>query len=361
MPTTVLEVTDLGARASAWDDLVAQAPLPSPFLRSWWLQGAGTEHDHYVLVLDGETLIGGLALERHRILGTDHFRVLTGGKLCPDYLDLVTHPDRVGDVVAALRSWFGGPGSRVVDLEGVTQDAYLLSVFDRAEVSELDVALYEKLPASLDEYYTGRSRTFRARARKQQRRTVNAGVTYRRIGADEVPAVMEEFAALHALREDRQELCRVIPRIQRAAALGAACDEVAIYVAEREGRIGVVLLLFTTGNRLFLYQSARLLTPEFNHAGTTVDVVAIGEACADGVTEFDFLRGPEAYKFSFTSSSRTLLRVRAGHGPLGRPVHRLLLLATAGRRRLGVLRRRLDAVTTRPGRTPDTSSPAGEQ
>lgn len=354
MPTTVLEVSDLGAHTAAWDDLVALAPLPSPFLRSWWLQGAGTARDHYVLVFDGDTLVGGLALERHRLLGVDHFRVLTGGKLCPDHLDLVSHPDRVGDVVAALRSWFTGPGSRVVDLQGINQDAYLLAVFDRAEVTELDVALYEKLPGSLEEYYAARSRSFRARARKQHRRTVNAGVTYRRIDAAEVPAAMEQFAAMHALREDRQELCRVIPRIQRAAELGAARDEVTVYVAEREGRVGVVLLLFTTGNRLFLYQSSRLLVPEFNHAGTAVDVVAIGDGCADGIAEFDFLRGPELYKYSFTSSSRTLLRVRAGHGLLGRPAHRLLQVATEGRHRLGALRARLT-------RGRDGDSPAAEQ
>lgn len=354
--TTVLEVTELGDRTSAWDDLVLLAPLPSPFLRSWWLQGTGTEHDHYVLVLDGDTLIGGLALERHRVLGVDHFRVLSGGKLCPDHLDLVAHPDRVGEVVAALRSWFTGPGSRVVDLHGINQDAYVLAVFDGATVTELDVALHEKLPGSLDEYYAARSKNFRSQARRQLRRTTEAGVIYRRAAAAEVPAAMAEFAALHAVREDRQELCRVIPRIQRAAELGAASGEVAIYVAERQGRMGVVLILFHTGNRLFLYQSARLLTPEFNHAGTTLDVVAIGEACSEGITEFDFLRGPEDYKFSFATSSRMLMRLRAGHGVLGRPMHRLLLLGSDVRRHLGGWRRRANEAKASLGRGRRTST-----
>ncbi|MFC6345434.1 hypothetical protein ACFP8W_25845, partial [Nocardioides hankookensis] len=53
----------LDGRRAAWDGLVADQPVPSPFLRSWWLEGVAPTDTTFVLVLDGERLVGGLALQ----------------------------------------------------------------------------------------------------------------------------------------------------------------------------------------------------------------------------------------------------------------------------------------------------------
>ena len=37
LSVAVLELPDLGPWREAWDDLAVRQPLPSPFLRSWWL------------------------------------------------------------------------------------------------------------------------------------------------------------------------------------------------------------------------------------------------------------------------------------------------------------------------------------
>ena len=39
-----------------WPALVDSSPLPSPFLRSWWLTGAGGPGHHFLLVVDGAQL-----------------------------------------------------------------------------------------------------------------------------------------------------------------------------------------------------------------------------------------------------------------------------------------------------------------
>ena len=38
-PPSLLDVSRLGQWATQWDQLVDASPLPSPFLRSWWLTG----------------------------------------------------------------------------------------------------------------------------------------------------------------------------------------------------------------------------------------------------------------------------------------------------------------------------------
>ena len=68
-PPSLLDVPRLNGWAAQWDQLVDSSPLPSPFLRSWWLTGVGGAGRHFLLAVDGAHLLGGLALEeRHPML-----------------------------------------------------------------------------------------------------------------------------------------------------------------------------------------------------------------------------------------------------------------------------------------------------
>ena len=73
----------LGTYAPGWDALVDSMALPSPFLRSWWLDTASEAEPCIVLVLHGDQLIGGVALERARHLGVDRLRMLGSGTSAP--------------------------------------------------------------------------------------------------------------------------------------------------------------------------------------------------------------------------------------------------------------------------------------
>src|SRR5262252_9614952 len=78
-PPSLLDVPHLNGWAAQWDQLVDSSPLPSPFLRSWWLAGAGGPGRHFLLVVDGPHLLGGLALEqRHPVLSV---RMMGDGSL----------------------------------------------------------------------------------------------------------------------------------------------------------------------------------------------------------------------------------------------------------------------------------------
>ena len=101
VPPGLLDVPRLDGWAAQWDQLVDSSPLPSPFLRSWWLTGVGGPGRHFLLVVDGAQLLGGLALERrHPMLSV---RMMGDGSLCPDHLDLLAAPGHEAAVVSLLR------------------------------------------------------------------------------------------------------------------------------------------------------------------------------------------------------------------------------------------------------------------
>ena len=86
--------------------------------RSWWLGATVAASPCLVLVLRGEELIGGLALERDRRLGAERLRLVGSGALCPDHLDALAAPGQERAVASALRGWLG-TGDRLIDLDGV--------------------------------------------------------------------------------------------------------------------------------------------------------------------------------------------------------------------------------------------------
>lgn len=301
-----------------WDALVDLAPLPSGFLKSWWLDAVADHRARYVLVLDGDVLIGGIALQRRRAGGVVHYEVLGGGRLCPDHLDLVADPDRVDAVITALRGWFSRPGSRLVDLDGLREGASILRALPGHRLIESTGALYEPLSADSADYFAARSSSFARRVRKRGRRVAASGVTFRSATPVEVPDLLTSFFDLHARRGDRRPLLRHSTEIRRAFLAGAAAGEVRINVAEREGDVCGLLLSITTGQRLATYQIARRTEQEFRDIGTLLYTHAVEDACAAGLTELDLLRGEEFYKHSLAAHERTLLRVQAAFGAGGR-------------------------------------------
>ena len=123
-PPSLLDVPHLNGWAAQWDQLVDSSPLPSPFLRSWWLTGVGGAGRHFLLVVDGAHLLGGLALERrHPMLSV---RMMGDGPLCPDHLDLLAAPGHEEAVVSLLRDWLCRPGERLFDLKSIRAGSRLI-------------------------------------------------------------------------------------------------------------------------------------------------------------------------------------------------------------------------------------------
>ncbi len=294
------------------------SPLPSPFLRSWWLAGTGGVVRHFLLVVDDDQLLGGLALEqRHRL---SSIRVMGDGTLCPDHLDLLAAPGHEAVVVSLLRNWLCRPGGRLFDLRGVRAGARLFEALPgRVRREPMAAAPFAPLPDNAEAFRATLPKQFRRNLRKSADRFAAEGVSHRAIRG---PAALPRLDLLRELHRaqwgTRSRFLPAFDRFVAGCAGGAAVDEVVVHELGSETLVIATLLAFEVAGRVSLYQSARLTDPRWRDATTALLAAIIDDACARGITEVDFLRGEESYKGRFTPHHREMFRLVAGNGVAGR-------------------------------------------
>ena len=314
----LLVLNRLGHWACQWDSLVDGSALPSPFLRSWWLTGTAGPRPFFVLAVQNNRLLGGLALEAYRRLGVPCLRMMGDGPLCPDHLDLLTAPGHEEAVTAAMASWLGRPGSRLLVLEGVPATSRLHAALPgRVRRELISVAPWTPIPADEAEYVAARPALFRRNLRRASGRMATAGVTHRICRGT---SAVERLGVLRQLHDAQWgERSRFLPSFNRFAdgcRLAAVRDEIAVHELSVGDTVVAIMVAFEVAQRVSLYQSARLTAKRWREASTVLIAAAISDACKRGFTEVDFLRGDEDYKRNFTSERRQLMRLRAASGGL---------------------------------------------
>ncbi len=335
---------DLGGWAVQWDQLAGRSALPSPFLRSWWLTGAGGQRRRFLLVVRGDRLLGGLALDEVRQWGMPCLRMMGSGPLCPDHLDLLACPGHEEAVARAVRSWLDRPGARLLDLEGVDPGSLLAAALPAGVRDEpLAGAPWARLPADADAYLAARPRTFRRNLRKAMARMTAEGAAHRINRGTSAVRALETLRRLHSGQWGARS--RFLPgfgRFTAACRLGAERDEVAVHELHVAGNVIAIMVSFEVAGRVSLYQSARLTDFRWRDATTALLAASIFDACDRGFAEVDFLRGDEAYKGNFAPERRELFRLRTASGWAGRAG----LRAETTARRAKAAGRRLVSATT---------------
>jgi CelD/BcsL family acetyltransferase involved in cellulose biosynthesis len=337
----VVERSRLGTLAPAWDELVDRLPLPSPFLRSWWLEATGARRRCFLLVMNRGRLVGGLALEQGRRWPVPWFHLMGAGPLCPDHLDLLAAPGWEDRVVAALAAWMARPGSRVFDLEGVAGDSRIAAALPgRVRGKVLDVAPWAPLPADPDDWFRQRPRGLRATVGKASRRLAGQGMEHRVVPVEEVEVALETLRRLHQARwGSRSKFLACYDRFAAAGRLGAARGEFAFHELTAGETVVAAVTSFEVAGRISLYQSGRVPEHRWRSATTVLLTRTVQDACRRGFGEVDLLRGNETYKQNFASDAREILQLQAAKGF----VAGLALLSVVGaagvRRFAGRLRR----------------------
>ena len=245
-PRGLLVTPQLDQWAPQWDQLVGQSPLPSPFLRSWWLTGAGGRRRRFLLVITDGRLAGGLALEEGRRLGLPCLRMMGSGPLCPDHLDLLAGPGHEDAVVGAVRAWLCRPGARLVDLEGVRPGSLLIRALPgRVRSEPLAVAPWARLCVPADAYLAARPSNFRRNLRKARARMAAQGSAYRINRGQSAVRSLETLRRLHAAQWGGRS--RFMPSFDRFAAacrLGAESDEIAVHELHVDGTVIAIMVSF---------------------------------------------------------------------------------------------------------------------
>jgi CelD/BcsL family acetyltransferase involved in cellulose biosynthesis len=271
----------------------------------------------YALVLDGDRLLGGLALSARRVGGVRRFAAPGPVVLCPDHLDLLAAPGAEDVVADVIGEWFVRPGQRVLDLRGVADDSLLARALGSMP-EQLDVAPYQRLPVAPDTYLAERTSNFRRSVRRAARSLASKGIEHRRVSPVELPDAFAAFRELHEGREGRGQLVAQMPALTRALGAGVAVGEARVDVLAAGSDVVAVSLAFVVSGRLSLYQVARSLDGEHDGAGNVLLVAVIEDAVTDGCHEVDLLRGGEGYKSSFADGTRVVGRLRTAHGGAAR-------------------------------------------
>jgi CelD/BcsL family acetyltransferase involved in cellulose biosynthesis len=303
----------LGAYAEAWDSLVEQMPIPSPFLRSWWLDTAAGTHPCIVLVLQRGRLVGGLALEPGRHLGFERLRLLGAGRLCPDHLDAVADPGMSAEVAAALGDWLTRKGNRLVDLDGVVSNSLIAKTLPEGFRRER-TAIAPWVALCGDDHARRPSSSHRFVRRAEQRLLrETGGCSFERVG--DIEDALDILHRLHRQRwGDSSNFLRDFGRFATICRAAAARGELAMHVLRVDDRAIAVMASFEVAGRISCYQSGRVPERRWRTAGTVLLARVVDDAGRRGLREADLLRGDEPYKAYFADGQRPLWRLRCAVG-----------------------------------------------
>jgi CelD/BcsL family acetyltransferase involved in cellulose biosynthesis len=309
----------------AWDALVDTSPHPSPFLCSWWVEAVAGTTPIFLVVFDGDSLIGGVPLAEDRRRGVRRYRIATEG--IEHGLDLVAAPGRADAVAGAVRAWLERPGNRIVDLSGITPDGVLAACAPpSARVDVLETAPWFDAPRNFDEYLASRTKKLRQEIRRVLRRLGEGGARYRVVALDETDAALARFERLHRLRWGRRSV--LIPNADlfaAAARAGAARREVRFHEVDVDGEVIASLVTIERWGDCYFVQMGRNPDPRWSNSGTLLKARAIERACELGVRRVDLCYGDPRSKVIWADERAPVGRVRWGRGPAGRAVHAALI------------------------------------
>jgi len=317
-PPSLLDLPNLSGWAAQWDHLVDSSPLPSPFLRSWWLTGTSGPCRHFLLVVEGTDLLGGLALENRGTMPS--IRMMGEGTLCPDHLDLLAAPGHEEAVVSLLRDWLCRPGERLLDFQGIRAGSRLIEALPSpVRRMPMAVAPFTPLPDSPEAYRASLPAQFRRNLRVAAKRLAAEGVKHQAIRGQAVRQHLETLRELHRSQwGDRSNFLPVFDRFAAGFAGGCEADEVVVHELGNDDLVVATVTAFEVAGRVSLYQSARLTDRRWRDVTTVLLAAIIDDACTRGFHEVDFLRGDEPYKGRFAQQHREMSRLVAGKGVMGR-------------------------------------------
>lgn len=171
-----------------------------------------------------------------------------------------------------------------------------------------------------DGWLATKSANFRQQARRRERKLVRErGLRFRLVtGGAELGPAIELLMELHRARWGSSSVLQPNRRRFYDAFLQLAAERgwVRLWFAELDGRPAAAWLGFRFDGIEAFYQSGRDPAEERGGVGTALLLHTIREAFRDGLREYRFLLGDEAYKSKFTRDDPGVELLVVGDGPL---------------------------------------------
>ena len=286
--------------------------------RVWWEQfGDGAEM--LLLGLENGGRLEGLApLSRRN--GTISF---VGDQDVCDYNDFLVSRGAESRFYPLLLDHLDGENWQTLKLFSLAEDSPTLEYLPdlarergySVEVREEDVAPRLKLPNDWDSYLQILSKKDRHELRRKLRRLYSSGdeVRYYVLSdIEEVDKGLGDFFCL--MRNSKEEKNRFLDasreRFFRSIALEmASWGTFRLFFLEMKGERVAAAMCFDYGKTRMLYNSG--FNPEYGYysVGLLLKALCLKDAIEAGLEYFDFLRGPEPYKYDLGGSNRTLYQM----------------------------------------------------
>ncbi|MBM3949039.1 MAG: GNAT family N-acetyltransferase [SAR202 cluster bacterium] len=315
-------VGDLESSRKAWEQALSLSSTDTVFLTPWWQEiwwrrFGGNAQPYVLTIREGGALLGVAPMLR---AGHDLF--LMGEPDLFDYQDVLPVRGREEPFYRALWEFLCKQEWATLSLRSVQQASetlrYLPALCKTAGCSvqtEVDGTVpAASLPATWDAYVEGLEKKERHELRRKLRRLEAAGDVRQRTYADpqELLNCMEDFFRLMRLsREDKERF--LTPERERffvdlAAGL-AARGQYRLSFLELSGTRVAGCITFDYGDAYLLYNSGYDPAYASLSVGLLNKALCIKEAIEAGKHTFDFLKGPERYKYDLGGKERLVYRM----------------------------------------------------
>ena len=294
-----------------WRALLPRAGMNKVFasptwLRVWWEEfGAGRDLILLSVRREGE-LVGVAPLMRD---GDDHLCFAGDTEIC-DYMDFIAAPGEEEAVISAvLRSlgeepwqelalWAMPEGSPTLDALKAVAPQFGLRVDTEVE----DVCPQLELPGAWEDYLASLGKKDRHELRRKLRKLSQVGEVVLETVEEPVAveAALDDFLRLY--RESRSDkaafMTEQMERFLRAIVAALAAEgRVELLFLTLGGVRAATVLCFCEGEESLLYNSGYDPAYAYLSVGLLSKALALRKAIEQGKVRFDFLRGPEPYKY----------------------------------------------------------------
>lgn len=321
---TITPITSFPEAAAQWTELLAQCPANTLFLlpqwqEVWWDAFRGGREMAGFILNDAYGIAAIASLSR---VGPDY--ALMGNPETFDYNDFIIRPGWESNFFAALLERLEKEKGQKLELPSLRESSPTLEQLPdlarrrgwTVEIAEEDVTPGLELPADWEQYLAGLSKKNRHELRRKLRR-LEGTENWRWYCVKEAAAVdarLADFLVLMRQSDPEKAAYMTAEReafFRRIAARTAELDLLRLYFLEMDGRDVAASLCFDYNGVRYLYNSG--YNPDFSYysVGLLLNALCLREAIEQGQSYFDFLRGPESYKYHLGGQNRSIYRMVA--------------------------------------------------
>lgn len=319
-----------------WNQLLGRCASHVPFLtfeyqQTWWqTRGGGEWPETSKLILiaafEGDQLMGVAPLfHTENILGKKAL-MFVGAIEVSDFLDFIALPEKLPTFISGLIDFLSNstsiPQWELIDLYNVLEESPTLEILKREAEKRgwahkqihLQPSPYIPLPGDYDEYLAGIDKKQRHEIRRKLRNVEQSFITpnlYFVEDSHDLHAETQAFIDLMIQDPNKRDFLTepMQQHIHKTAQTAHDNGWLQLAFLTLNGEKAAANMSFNFNNRLWLYNSGWEWEFRDYSPGWLLLAYLLEWANEQGLDEFDFMRGNEAYKYKFGGIDRHIYRV----------------------------------------------------